>query len=293
MNATTELVPFVGGDLEAVRDIDGAVWVVARRVCEAIGLSADAQRRRLQAQPWARTTMTVVRDSAGREQEAFMVHLDTLPMWLATVDAGRVDADVAARLVRFQLEARDALARHFARGSGGALVSGGAVGSGGTLQMLAAVEGLLASVRVAVADVAAVQASQQALARQVEGLAGAVDAAVRRGVEARESRRACKAATDHLSARIREWCRKTGVHWRVPYGSIRIELGMRRSRDGGPAFGAAGLRADQILRAARLLHRMGVAGCDVATVQQILNGDDENDDRIVDVASTAVERTTR
>jgi hypothetical protein len=56
------------------------------------------------------------RDASGREQRMFSVHLDTVPMWLATIETGRVRPEVREKLVRYQKEAARVLAEHFMGG---------------------------------------------------------------------------------------------------------------------------------------------------------------------------------
>jgi hypothetical protein len=106
-------VPFHGDELLAVQD-DSGVWVSVRRVCENLGLQRQRQQEKLAAKAWARTSLMkgpVAADGKNREQ--MMVHLDSLPMWLATIDAGRVAHDVRPKVERYQLEAARVLAEHF------------------------------------------------------------------------------------------------------------------------------------------------------------------------------------
>jgi hypothetical protein len=42
------------------------------------------------------------RDASGREQRMFSVHLDSVPMWLATIETGRVRPEVREKLTRYQ-----------------------------------------------------------------------------------------------------------------------------------------------------------------------------------------------
>lgn len=56
------------------------------------------------------------RDASGREQGMFSVHLDTVSMWLATIETGRVRPEVREKLTRHQWEAARVLAEHFMGG---------------------------------------------------------------------------------------------------------------------------------------------------------------------------------
>jgi hypothetical protein len=54
-----------------------------------------------------------VHDVSGRQQEAFLIDLDTLPMWLATIDVSRVAEGVRPKLIRFQKECVQVLLDHY------------------------------------------------------------------------------------------------------------------------------------------------------------------------------------
>ena len=54
----------------------------------ALGLGYASQIQKLRTRPWACVTNIVMHDTSGRNQDAFCIHLDTLPMWLATVNEG-------------------------------------------------------------------------------------------------------------------------------------------------------------------------------------------------------------
>lgn len=105
-------VPFHGDMLEAVKRDDG-IWVGVKRACENVGLDVEGQRKKLQDAAWARTDMISVRDSAGRTQPTFMLHLSKVPMWLATITASKVDPAIRHKLERYQNEAATVLAAYF------------------------------------------------------------------------------------------------------------------------------------------------------------------------------------
>lgn len=157
---------------------DGGVWVVVRRVCEALGLDVVTQRQRLLTAGWAsgKAIMVQVEDALGRPRETLVIALDALPMWLASIDGARVSEPARPRLARFQAEARDVLARHFrldgvahptppvASGSGGGAGSGARTamsavhGSGSVLDLLAITDNLSGAIRATFMEVQAVRA---------------------------------------------------------------------------------------------------------------------------------------
>jgi hypothetical protein len=105
-------VPFYGDTLEAVQREDG-IWLIVKRACENVGLSPDAQRVKLKDAPWATTAMVAAVAGDGKSRDVFALHLKSVPMWLATIDASRVNEAIRPKLERYQCEAADALAKHF------------------------------------------------------------------------------------------------------------------------------------------------------------------------------------
>lgn len=110
MNA---LVPFdFHGDALSCIEQDGRLWVAVKPVCAALGLADQAQATKLKAKPWAGTTM-IVAPSRGGPQEMFCVDLDSLPMWLATIEPARVRKEARPKLVIYQKECARVLRDHF------------------------------------------------------------------------------------------------------------------------------------------------------------------------------------
>ncbi len=105
-------VPFHGDELECIQN-DRGVWVSVRRVCEALGLAEGRQQQKLRGKSWACTNMMLVHDTSGRQQEAFCIHIDSLPMWLATIESSRVRAEMRPKLDRYQGECAEVLRQHF------------------------------------------------------------------------------------------------------------------------------------------------------------------------------------
>jgi hypothetical protein len=112
-NKKLSMVRFDGDDLQVVGESREDAWLVLRPACDALGLDEEAQRKRLLRSPWACASIMEARDASGREQRMFCVHLDTVPMWLATIETGRVRPEVCEKLIRYQKEAAKVLAEHF------------------------------------------------------------------------------------------------------------------------------------------------------------------------------------
>lgn len=106
----------VAGDELAAANVDGTVWVSVRRMCEVLGLEESGQRQKLSdpsRTPWATTGVMPGVGADGRNREVFCLDLDSVPMWLATIDTSRVRPDAKAKVVLFQREAAKVLRDHF------------------------------------------------------------------------------------------------------------------------------------------------------------------------------------
>jgi hypothetical protein len=106
-------VPFHGDDIEAAKDSQGKVWVSVRRVCEALEIDSDTQRVKLKGKPWAVTGLIPATGPDGKTYEVFAVDLDSLPMWLATIDPKRVKPAARAKLADYQRECAKVLRDYF------------------------------------------------------------------------------------------------------------------------------------------------------------------------------------
>lgn len=110
-----EMVPIAGNELSAA-SVDGVVWVSVRRMCEVMGLEESGQRQKLSdpaRAPWATTGVMPGVGADGRNREVFCLDLDSVPMWLATIDVSRVRVEVRPVVVRLQREAAKVLRDHF------------------------------------------------------------------------------------------------------------------------------------------------------------------------------------
>jgi len=105
-------VPFYGDKMLATK-VGNDVWVSIRRCCESMGLVYARQLQKLQAKPWAAVCMMYTVAQDGKTRETACLRRDKIPMWFATIDPGKVRPDVREKLVRYQCEAADVLARHF------------------------------------------------------------------------------------------------------------------------------------------------------------------------------------
>lgn len=105
-------VNFHGDELECVRDERG-VSVSLRRVCENIGIDYSTQLAKLRGKHWATVGLCPIVADDGKLREVVTISLDSLPMWLATIDAERVADHVRPKIVLYQMQAAKVLRDHF------------------------------------------------------------------------------------------------------------------------------------------------------------------------------------
>lgn len=107
-----ETVDFLGDELAAARDGE-AVRVVLKPMCDALGLRADAQMLRLEKLGWATPHRMTAVGSDGKAREMLTLDLDSVPLWLATIQVSRVTAALRPKLLRYQRECARVLRNHF------------------------------------------------------------------------------------------------------------------------------------------------------------------------------------
>lgn len=112
MTNQIQLFNFRGEALEVSKQGDD-LFVGLRRCCEALGVSTEAQAAKLKSKGWAVTAMIEGTGPDGKQYMMTALHLDSLPMWLATISETKVAEEVRPKLLAFQKEAARALADHF------------------------------------------------------------------------------------------------------------------------------------------------------------------------------------
>jgi len=85
--------------IQAVRGDGEQVWVVIKQVCEGLGLRDHGQTTKLKNKPWAVTQLIWATAVDGKAYESLCLSLDSLPIWLATIDAKRVKPEVQPKLI--------------------------------------------------------------------------------------------------------------------------------------------------------------------------------------------------
>ena len=108
-------IGFHGDELWAVKDEDGRGFAVLRRMCEMLGLDNSSQLAKLKGKPWAVVVEIATTGPDGKKYATSCLDVESVPMWLATIDARKVNDAARPMLLALQCEARDVLARHFLR----------------------------------------------------------------------------------------------------------------------------------------------------------------------------------
>ncbi|MDQ0169149.1 ORF6C domain-containing protein [Paenibacillus tundrae] len=117
-----KLVSFNGDELLGVKANDGKVYVGVKWVCEGLGLSEGqmkSERKKIQEDVVLKHggSRYFVLPTNGGNQEVLVIELDFLPLWLAKISITPSmlvhQPDVADKLVKYQLKAKDVLAAAF------------------------------------------------------------------------------------------------------------------------------------------------------------------------------------
>lgn len=87
--------------------------MILRRVCAALGIDDSTQQVKLKGKAWATTGFIPAVDASGKVRIQFCIDLDSLPMWLATIEPSRVSEDIRPTLSRYQVECARVLRDYF------------------------------------------------------------------------------------------------------------------------------------------------------------------------------------
>jgi hypothetical protein len=116
-------VAFYGDELIAVRASDGQVYVSVRHLCEAVGVTRQPQVRRITehhvlSKGYAGGTIMIPpgQRGGGGPQQAGLLRVDLVPLWLGGIDTKRVKDDIRAKLERYQEEVATVLWEAFQEG---------------------------------------------------------------------------------------------------------------------------------------------------------------------------------
>ncbi len=109
-----EIVEFDGDQLVAIILEGDGVATPVRLLCESIGLDPDVQMVNIREHPVLATGLRVVNVSGARSVRSVAALLHTMiPYWLATVPPNQVNETSRPKLIRYQREVANVLARLF------------------------------------------------------------------------------------------------------------------------------------------------------------------------------------
>jgi len=80
-------------------------------MCDVFNLDYPSQYAKLAKSAWATVGLITTVAEDGKNRELFCLHVKSVPMWLATIDANRVALEARPKILRFQREAADILYR--------------------------------------------------------------------------------------------------------------------------------------------------------------------------------------
>lgn len=89
MSTAMTVVDFHGDALECATR-DGQHYVALRPMCEALGLADNSQRVKLKGKAWATDMMIISTGADGKSYSMYCLSLDSVPMWLATIEPSKV-----------------------------------------------------------------------------------------------------------------------------------------------------------------------------------------------------------
>lgn len=106
-------VQFNNQYIEAIKE-GQEVWVAVSKICQNLKIDSWRQSQKIQENPvFDGRYQLMLAPSHGGTQETFCLNLDRLTLWLASIQANRVNEDVREELVKYQIECADVLNTHF------------------------------------------------------------------------------------------------------------------------------------------------------------------------------------
>ena len=113
MNELVTTLDFRGDALIAIQ-ADDAKTVAMKPIVEALGLTWGSQYNRLKRDPVLAKGIFVLNiPSAGGMQEATCIDYRLVPLWAAKISVNHVKPELRDKLIAYQTEVADVLARHF------------------------------------------------------------------------------------------------------------------------------------------------------------------------------------
>jgi hypothetical protein len=111
-------VNFYGDDLTAVRANDSRIYAGLTQMCNALGIDAQGQRRRIERHAVLNKGLKGVDNlsTPGGTQSGYVLRLDLIPLWLSGIRVSAVKEELRQKLEKFQEEAAAVLWEAFEEG---------------------------------------------------------------------------------------------------------------------------------------------------------------------------------
>lgn len=111
-------IDFYGDDLTAVRANDGRVYAGLTQMCNALGVDAQGQRRRIERHAVLDKGLQGVDNlsTPGGTQSGYVLRVDLIPLWLSGIRVSAVKEELRVKLERYQEEAAAVLWEAFQEG---------------------------------------------------------------------------------------------------------------------------------------------------------------------------------
>jgi hypothetical protein len=100
-----QLVPFMGDDLAAAMAVGGSIYISLPGICAALGLSAQAQLRRIErTRTLAKGLRRISLQTKGGFQRVNCLRLDLIALWLAGAQTGSMKSEFRGKIETYQEE---------------------------------------------------------------------------------------------------------------------------------------------------------------------------------------------
>ena len=111
-------VNFYGDDLTAVRASDSHIYASLTQMCNALGIDAQGQRRRIERHAVLNKGLEGVDNlsTPGGTQSGYVLRVDLIPLWLSGIRVSAVKEELRQKLEKFQEEAAAVLWEAFQEG---------------------------------------------------------------------------------------------------------------------------------------------------------------------------------
>lgn len=111
-------VNFYGDELTAVRANDSRIYAGLTQMCNALGIDAQGQRRRIERHAVLNKGLKGVDNlsTPGGIQSGYVLRLDLIPLWLSGIRVSAVKEELRQKLEKFQEEAATVLWEAFQEG---------------------------------------------------------------------------------------------------------------------------------------------------------------------------------